>query len=201
MANYTGTDQEFWLRANLRVNNSEFFAEALREKGLVIGRLDARYTGINQDPLAQNGSHDPQSAAISPAYTAGFLDYFHNTLGVRKDLLYTLTAGRREGFSWDWSHQGNQRWNTQAAINTAPDMARALSRDPHLKVLILNGYYDIATVFYGVEYTIDHMGLTPETRKNIQMEYYEAGHMMYTHMPSLIKFKTDVGSFILNQSK
>ena len=201
LANYTGTDQEFLLRANLRFNNSEFFAEALREKGLVIGRLDARYTGINQDLLAQNGSHDPQSAAISPAYTAGFLDYFHNTLGVRKDLLYTLTAGRREGFSWDWSHQGNQRWNTQAAINTAPDMARALSRYPHLKVLILNGYYDIATVFYGVEYTIDHMGLTPETRKNIQMEYYEAGHMMYTHMPSLIKFKTDVGSFILNQSK
>ena len=201
LAQYTGLSKDYWLKSNLRVTGSEYFAEALRSKGLVIGRLDSRYTGINQDLISQFGSHDPQSAAISPAYITGFLDYFHNTLGVRKDLQYTVTAGRREGFEWDWHHKGNQRWNTQAAINTAPDMARALSRDPNMKVLILNGYYDIATVFYGVEYTIDHLGLTPEIRDNIIMKYYEAGHMMYTHHPSLIKFKEDVGSFILEQSK
>ena len=201
LAQYTGLNKDYWLKSNLRVTGSEYFAEALRSKGLVIGRLDSRYTGINQDLISQFGSHDPQSAAISPAYITGFLDYFHNTLGVRKDLQYTVTAGRREGFEWDWHHKGNQRWNTQAAINTAPDMARALSRDPNMKVLILNGYYDIATVFYGVEYTIDHLGLTPEIRDNIIMKYYEAGHMMYTHHPSLIKFKEDVGSFILEQSK
>ena len=201
LAQYTGLSKDYWLKSNLRVTGSEYFAEALRSKGLVIGRLDSRYTGINQDLISQFGSHDPQSAAISPAYITGFLDYFHNTLGVRKDLQYTVTAGRREGFEWDWHHKGNQRWNTQAAINTAPDMARALSRDPNMKVLILNGYYDIATVFYGVEYTIDHLGLTPEIRDHIIMKYYEAGHMMYTHHPSLIKFKEDVGSFILEQSK
>ena len=201
LAQYTGLNKDYWLKSNLRVTGSEYFAEALRSKGLVIGRLDSRYTGINQDLISQFGSHDPQSAAISPAYITGFLDYFHNTLGVRKDLQYTVTAGRREDFEWDWHHKGNQRWNTQSAINTAPDMARALSRDPNMKVLILNGYYDIATVFYGVEYTIDHLGLTPEIRDHIIMKYYEAGHMMYTHHPSLIKFKEDVGSFILEQSK
>ena len=201
LAKYTGLSKDYWLKSNLKVAGSEYFAEALRSKGLVIGRLDSRYTGINQDLISQFGSHDPQSAAISPAYITGFLDYFHNTLGVRKDLQYTITAGRREGFEWDWYHKGNERWNTQAAINTAPDMARALSRDPNMKVLILNGYYDIATVFYGVEYTVDHLGLTPEIRDNIIMKYYEAGHMMYTHHPSLIKFKEDVGSFILEQSK
>jgi len=201
LAQYTGLSKDYWLKSNLKVTGSEYFAEALRSKGLIIGRLDSRYTGINQDLGSQFGSHDPQSAAISPAYITGFLDYFHNTLGVRKDLQYTISAGRREGFEWDWYHKGNERWNTQAAINTAPDMARALSRDPNMKVLILNGYYDIATVFYGVEYTIDHLGLTPEIRDNIIMKYYEAGHMMYTHHPSLIKFKEDVGSFILEQSK
>ena len=201
LSNYTGLSKDYWLKSNLRVTASEYFAEALRSNGLVIGRLDSRYTGINQDLISQFGSHDPQSAAISPAYITGFLDYFHNTLGVRKDLQYTITAGRREGFEWDWHHEGNKRWNTQAAINTAPNMARALSRDPNMKVLILNGYYDIATIFYGVEYTIDHLGLTPEIRDNIIMKYYESGHMMYTHQPSLIKFKEDVGSFILEQSK
>ena len=93
------------------------------------------------------------------------------------------------------------RWGTQAAINTSDDMARTLIQNPNMKVLILNGYYDIATVFYGVEYTIDHLGLPAEIKKNIIMKYYEAGHMMYTHQPSLEKFKKDVAEFIEMTSK
>ncbi len=196
LAAYTGTDPDYWTRADLRVINREFFVEMLREEGEIIGRLDSRFTGINQDLLSQTGSHDPQSAAISPAYTAGFLDYFHGELGVSKDLMYMTSAGRREGFKWGWTHEGNLRWGTSAAINTSIDMAQALSRDPNMKVLILNGIFDIATVFYGVEHTINHLGLTKEIKDNIIMEYYEAGHMMYTHQPSLIKFKEDVAKFI-----
>ena len=195
---YSGLSKEFWLRGNLRVTASEYFQELLRDEGETVGRLDSRFTGINQDLLSQNADYDPQSRAISPAYITGFLDYFHRVLGVRKDLQYTITAGRRDGFKWDWTHQGNIRWNASAAINTGPDMAKALSHDPNMKVLILNGYYDIATVFYGVEYSIDHLGLPPDIKDNIIMKYYEAGHMMYTHQPSLVKFKTDVAAFIVD---
>ncbi|MEL7121636.1 MAG: carboxypeptidase [Bacteroidota bacterium] len=201
LAGYTGTDTDYWVKANLRVTNSEFFAEAMREEGKIVGRLDSRYTGINQDLISQTGSHDPQSSAISPAYITGFMHYFYNDLKVDKSEMYITSAGKRDGFRWDWNHSGNSRWNTQAAINTGPDMARALSRDPNMKVLVLNGIYDIATVFYGVEYSIDHLGLTPDIRKNIIMEYYEAGHMMYTHKPSLLKFKEDVEKFIKATSK
>jgi carboxypeptidase C (cathepsin A) len=201
LADYTGTDEEYWLKADLRVTASEFFAEFLRDDGEIVGRLDSRFTGINQDLLSQDGSHDPQSAAISPAYIAGFLDYFYGNLKVNKETTYSITAGRREGFKWDWKHEGNVRWGTQAAINTGIDMAEALSRDPTMKVLILNGIYDIATVFYGVEYSINHLGLKKEIKDNIIMEYYEAGHMMYTHQPSLEKFKKDVAQFILDTSK
>ncbi|MEM6628774.1 MAG: carboxypeptidase [Bacteroidota bacterium] len=196
LSDYTGMSQSYWMQADLRVTASEFFAEALRDKGELVGRLDSRFTGVNQDLLSQNGSHDPQSLAISPAYISGFLDYFHKDLGVSKELMYSITAGRRPGFKWDWKHRGNMRWNTSAAINTGIDMAQALSRDPNMKVLILNGYYDVATVFYGVEHSIDHLGLTPEIKDNILMKYYEAGHMMYTHQPSLEKFKADVAEFI-----
>ncbi|GAB5475194.1 MAG: S10 family peptidase [Maribacter sp.] len=201
LAQYTGTSTDYWVKADLRVTASEFFAEFLRDEGEIVGRLDSRFTGINQDLLAQDGSHDPQSAAISPAYIAGFLDYFYGSLKVNKNTTYSITAGRREGFNWDWKHKGNVRWGTQAAINTGIDMAQALSRDPNMKVLVLNGIYDIATVFYGVEYSIDHLGLKKEIKDNIKMEYYEAGHMMYTHQPSLEKFKKDVAGFILETSK
>ena len=201
LANYTGTEPGYWVKADLRVTASEFFAEFLRNEGEIVGRLDSRFTGINQDLLSQDGSHDPQSSAISPAYIAGFLDYFYGNLKVNKETTYSITAGRREGFKWDWKHEGNSRWGTQAAINTGIDMAKALSRDPNMKVLVLNGIYDIATVFYGVEYSIDHLGLKKEIRDNIIMKYYEAGHMMYTHQPSLEQFKKEVAEFILETSR
>jgi len=196
LSNYTGLSKDYWLRADLKVKASEYFAELLRDEGEIVGRLDSRYSGINQDLLSQNAFYDPQSLAISPAYIQGFLDYFHKDLKVDKGLMYSTTAGRRPGFKWDWSHQGNTGWGTQTAINTGPDMARALSRDPNMKVLIMNGIYDIATVFYGVEHSINHLGLTPKIKDNITMTYYEAGHMMYTEKKSLQKFKTDLDAFV-----
>ncbi len=201
LASYSGVSAEYWLKANLRVQADEFYTELLRGEGNIAGRLDSRYKGINQDLLSQSGDYDPQSTSISPAYITGFLNYFHNDLKVNKKLTYTVTAGRREGFKWDWSHKGNLRWGTSAAINTGIDMAQALTRDPNMKVLILNGYYDVATVFYGVEHTIDHLDLPKNIKDNIIMKYYEAGHMMYTHQPSLEKFKKDVSEFILSTSK
>jgi carboxypeptidase C (cathepsin A) len=201
LSRYAGCSPEFWKRADLRVQAGEYFAELLRGEGQIVGRLDSRFKGINQDLLSQSGDYDPQSTGISPAYTAGFMHYYYNDLKVNRKLYYMTSAGGREGFRWDWKHAGNMRWNTSAAIHTGIDMAEAMSKDPNVKVLILNGYYDIATVFYGVEYTIDHLGLTPEIKKNIIMKYYEAGHMMYTHQPSLEKFRKDVAEFIRSTSR
>ena len=196
LSRFSGVSSDYWYKADLKVTNGEFFQELFRDERRTVGRLDSRFTGISQDGISQNASYDPQSAAISPAYIAGFLDYLHKDLGVDRSATYSITAGRRPGFSWDWKHEGNMRWNTQAAINTGVDMAQALTRDPNMKVLVMNGYYDIATVFYGVEHSIDHLGLPPEILDNIIMKYYEAGHMMYTHPPSLVQFKDDLASFV-----
>jgi carboxypeptidase C (cathepsin A) len=201
LANYSGLSKEYWLRANLRVSGSEFFNELMRDEEMTVGRLDSRFVGINQNPMNQFAITDPQSDAISPAYTTGFLDYFYRDLGVSKKLHYKTSAYSSPGFKWDWTHSGNQGWGTNISITTAPDMAEALNKDPNMKVLIMNGYYDLATVFYGVEYTLDQMNLKPEIRDNITMTYYEAGHMMYTHMPSLEKFKKDLADFIKDATK
>ena len=84
---------------------------------------------------------------------------------------YKTSARVDKDFKWDWSHRGNQGWGTQIAINTSIDMASAMTKDPNMKVLIMNGYYDLATVFYGVEHTVDHMNLAPELQDNIIMKY------------------------------
>ncbi len=196
LAQYTGTKPSYWEKANLRVTNREFFQELLRDEEKTVGRLDSRFTGVNEDPLAQTAFTDPQSDAISGPYIAAFKDYLYEDLGARKDLSYMTSAGYRKDFKWDWKHQGNIAWNAQVAVSTLPDLSAAMKRDPNLKVLILNGYFDLATVFYGVEHSINHMDLPESLKDNIIMEYYEAGHMMYTHEPSLKKFKEDVDRFI-----
>ncbi len=196
LADFSGLSSDFWMKANLRVTNQEYFQELLRDAGQTVGRLDSRFTGLNEDLLSQFAQTDPQSDAISPPYIAAFKDYLYNDLKVRKDLTYMTSTGLREGFSWDWNHGGNVIWNAQVAVSTLPDMTSAMKRNPDLKILILNGYYDLATIFYGVEYSINHMGLPPELKENIIMKYYEAGHMMYTHGPSMLQFKQDVDAFI-----
>ena len=196
LADYSGLSKDYWLMADLRVTNGEYFQELLRTEGLSVGRLDSRFTGVNEDLLSQTALTDPQSDAISGPYISAFKDYLYNDLNVRKDLTYTTSTGSRKDFKWDWSHKGNVIWNAQVAVTTLPDMTSAMKQNPNLKILILNGYYDLATVFYGVEYSINHMGLDPELKKNIIMKYYEAGHMMYTHLPSMEKFKKDVDEFL-----
>ncbi len=168
----------------------------MRTEGETVGRLDSRFTGVNEDLLGQYAMTDPQSDAISGPYIAAYKDYLYNDLKVRKDLTYTTSTGSRPDFKWDWNHTGNVVWNAQVAVSTLGDMSSAMKRNPNLKILILNGYYDLATVFYGVEHSINHMGLDPELKQNVIMKYYEAGHMMYTHIPSMEIFKMDVDEFI-----
>jgi len=195
LAYFTGLTEDYLSRADLRVRQGEFSQQLLRDQGITVGRLDSRFTGINQDLLSQNTQYDPQSASISPGYTAAFMDYFYNQLGVDKSNYYHVSAYARKGFNWKWEHRSGRGFPS-GSTNSGVDMAEAMSHNPNLKVLIMNGYYDLATPFYNVEYTINHLGLTPEIKKNIEMKYYEAGHMMYTHEESLKMFKKDLASFI-----
>lgn len=200
LAYFTGLSKSYLDKANLRVTEPEFTEELLRAEKKTVGRLDSRFIGINQDPLGQYSQYDPQSSAISPGYTALFMDYYYNTLKVNKNFNYHVSAYSRPGFDWDWKHAKNGG-GFPTPPNTAVDLGEAMSRNPHLKVLVLNGLYDLATPFYGVEYTIDHMELEKDIKANIIMKYYEAGHMMYTHRPSLEQFKRETAEFIGKTSK
>ncbi len=193
---YTGVSSEIWERADLKLMAGEYFQELLRKEGKTVGRLDSRYSGINKDPMSMDSFTDPQSDAISPAYTMGFLDYFHGALNVSKDLNYSTSAYSKEGFKWDWKHKGTDSWGADASVTTLPDMENALSKDPNVKILIMNGYYDLATVFYGVEHSIAHLNIPKSASDRIIMTYYEAGHMMYTDLPSAKLFREDLKKFI-----
>ena len=78
--NYTGLSVDYLKAANLRVSENAFTHELLRSQRKTIGRLDGRFVGPTWDPLEKEADYDPQSAAISAAYAATFLDYYHGEL-------------------------------------------------------------------------------------------------------------------------
>lgn len=193
---YTGISRSYWKKANLRVSEPQFTEELLREKGKIVGRLDSRYEGPSLDLLGEYAEYDPQSTSISPVFITDFLNYFHNDLNYPTDETYNVSAYRAKGFKWNWKRESRRDFGFQNP-NVAPDLADVLSKNPYLNVLVLNGYYDLATPFFATEYTMDHLGSNiPDLQKRIHMKYFEAGHMMYIHSESLPNFKSAIADFI-----
>jgi carboxypeptidase C (cathepsin A) len=188
---YTGLDTAYLSKADLRVDLGQYMAELQRRKGLVTGRLDARFSGPEADLLAENAYSDPQSDAITGAFTAAWNAYAHDELKYGGDQRY-VTGGNVQ---WNWNRGGrNGGWRGTPYVGG--DLAQALRYNPNLRIQAENGYYDLATPFFATEYTMDHLGLRPDLRGHIDLRYYDAGHMMYLYPPALAQLKTNIAQFI-----
>ena len=199
MHRYTGLSHDFIDKSDLRVTAPAFEAELLRDEGRIVGRLDARFTGPAGDVLGGRPSHDPQSTAISSAYTSAFNSYLRGELGYDGDREYVPSGATR---NWNWGRLGGGGafGRGGGTPNVAPDLARAMKRNPSLKVLLVNGIYDLATPYFAAVWTVDHMGLPPELRENVEREDFAAGHMMYVEQSLLPQWKESVGGFIERNS-
>jgi carboxypeptidase C (cathepsin A) len=188
LARYTGLAPDYIERSNLRVPDYRFFKELLRSRGRTIGRLDSRFLGIDPDTLADGTHNDPSYTNIIGPYTAAFYDYVRRELNFEKDISYEILNGQ----VWPWSYSQHEN----QFVYVAETLRQAMSINPHLKVFVANGYYDLATPYFATEYVFNHLGLDESLRGNISMGYYEAGHMMYIHMPALEALKRDLAEFI-----
>jgi carboxypeptidase C (cathepsin A) len=200
VAAYTGLSEEYLRLADLRVSESEFTQELFRQKRITVGRLDSRFVGPTVDPLAKEAEADPQSDAISAAYTAAFLDWYHDGLKFGQGKTYAVSVDAWR--TWDFKHKiPGLPFPSPALTNTGVDLARAMSGNPSLRVLVLNGLFDLATPFFASEYMMGHLGLPDSLQKNIEMKYYPAGHMMYVNEGSLKAMKADLADFVARTSK
>ncbi len=193
---YTGLTESYINKANLRVTAGEFEKELLADSSMTTGRLDSRYSGPTMDPLSQTREYDPHSASISSAYVSLFNQYVHNELKFGKNMHYRPSYGGANR-DWEWKHRNStngQAW--PGSPNVAVDMAQAMKYNPNLKVMVNSGYFDLGTPFFATDYTLDHMDIPADLQKNIESEYYESGHMVYLHLPSLKRLHDNVAAFI-----
>ena len=191
---FTGLSEDYLIKADLRVNLSQFRAELQRKSGLTTGRIDARFTGYTYDLLEENAQGDPEGPAVGGAFTALINSYNHDELKFGKDKVYHNSAGVFG--SWNWKRTGPGRFGFPGAPNVDQDLAQAMITNPRLLVQVENGYYDFATPFFATEFTMEHLGLPADLQKNIKLDYYTAGHMMYLHDEDRVNLHNHIASFI-----
>jgi carboxypeptidase C (cathepsin A) len=188
VARYTGLTQEYVERTDLRIEIFRFCKELLRDKGRTVGRLDSRYTGVDRDSAGEKFEFDPAMVEIFGPYAAAANDYVRNDLKFEADIPYEVIKPLYA--DWGWKDYANR----YAAVGET--LRRAMSMNPRMRVLVASGYFDFATPHFAADYSLDHLGLTPELRDNIRITYYEAGHMMYAHRPSLAKLASELRKFV-----
>ncbi|MGW6501913.1 S10 family peptidase [Nonomuraea angiospora] len=194
LSELTGISAEFILRSNLRVNLWRYVKELLRDRHRTVGRLDTRWTGIDSDTAGETFEDDASYSAPTDPATRALNQYLRADLGWEADrpLLYRHIRPREQ-----WKHRESEQmgiWTPQLEVATV--LRAAMNRSPHLKVLLLSGYYDLGTPYFPAELTFDHLHLEPERARNVTKTRYESGHMIYLHEPSLAQTRADLVGFL-----
>ena len=191
LARYTGLSAEWIDRANLRIDPTRFRKQLLAEQKKLIGRFDARIEGFDADPANDNADYDPSLSLFLPLYTATLSHYVRTELDFESDLPYDVLTERVH--PWNFGQQGRGGGGFLYVADTLRD---TMLKNPQLRLLVAAGKLDLATPYLAGDYTIDHLGLPPELRKQVTRTYYPAGHMMYHDADSRRKLHEDLAGFI-----
>jgi carboxypeptidase C (cathepsin A) len=196
---YTGLSVAYLLKANLRVTGGGFSKNLEIDSDTTTGRLDTRYTGPDLNPLSEEAEYDPQSNAISAAYTTAINQYLRKELKYGEQDTYKPSLYTDGNFSWDLRHQqpgGPPAAFQESGTNVIPDLAFSMKSNPGMKVMLAGGYYDLATPFFEGIFEVRHLPIPKKLQANISYYYYPAGHMIYLNEGILKQFHSDVASFI-----
>jgi carboxypeptidase C (cathepsin A) len=189
LARYTGLTPQDVDEANLRIDVQWFTHRLLADQKLRVGRLDGRYAAPDPQGYLDTPFYDPTGGATTPPFTAVFNDYVRRELGFKTDMTYNVLSGDINR-QWEWGNAA------EGMPDTSTDLRAAMVQNPYLKVLVMEGYYDLATPYFAVNDTMNHMDLPEQFRKNLSFATYQAGHMVYLRQADLQKMKQDYVNFI-----
>ncbi|MFZ0631873.1 MAG: peptidase S10 [Acidobacteriaceae bacterium] len=195
MESYTGVPAAYWYKADLRVSGGEFSKELQNELNITTGRLDTRYEGPDLDPLSEDAEYDPFGSATSAPYDAAVNYYTREVLHYGDNMTYKPSAYGPD-FHWDLKHTppGGRGWD--ASVNVMPDLSVAMKMNPKLKILLMGGYYDLGTTFFGATYEDKHLQIPEKLQANISYHFFQTGHMVYVTVPALKELHQVTADFI-----
>ena len=194
MSEYTGLSVDYILKCDLRIDLDRFQKELLRDEHETVGRYDSRFMGQDYDDAGEGPDYDASDVGINSVFMSSLRAYLASDLNYKTDMDYRMGAYGFDDFKWDWKHNPAQGYEQQMP-DVAVDLGVAMRQNPHLKLLSVNGYYDMATPFFGTEYDINHIPMNKTTAANISFKYYPSGHMIYLNPDALSSLVGDLDTF------
>jgi carboxypeptidase C (cathepsin A) len=195
LAELTGLGLPVIQENNLRISDSSFFVEALRPRGLLVGRLEGRATAPLAARRERQMAFDPGIEGVALPYTAAALAYYAS-LGLPTDSRYeVLSMAVNRGWKWQRG-SGDAQVEANGFTSTGDDLARALRRNPQMKVLVASGRYDLGTPYSASDWSLAQLDAPAEVLARITHRYYDAGHMMYTRRADLAQLKADLVTWL-----
>jgi carboxypeptidase C (cathepsin A) len=194
LEHYTGIPTAIWLKADLRLTGGEYSKYLQDPADITTGRLDSRYSGPAANPMAAESEYDPFTEASTSYFEAAMNSYAHDTLKFGMDMTYKPSA-REPGFNWDMSHRGPGGW-PGTYTNVMHDLARTMTVNPHMHVLLMGGYFDLGTLYFGATYEMKHLPMAAELQKNISYKFFQTGHMVYVNDEALKQLHDTTAAFV-----
>ncbi len=192
---YTGVPAAMWIKANLRITGGEFSKYLQDGADVTTGRLDSRYQGPAMNPLSADADYDPFTESVESSILAAMNTYAHETLHFGRDMTYKQSA-REPGFSWDMKHRAPGGGWPGTYTNVSPDLAYTMKVNPHMHVLLMGGYFDLGTLYFGATYEMKHLPLPADLQKNIEYKFFPTGHMVYVNEEALHNLHDRTATFI-----
>jgi carboxypeptidase C (cathepsin A) len=192
IAELTGLPQALVEEKNLRIADQTYFFEALRPQGRIVGRLEARSTGPMAASRTREWEFDPGIEAFAAPYTMAAMAYFGEQLGMAAEARYEVLSHDTHK-AWNWN-RGEDKGNSFAS--TSRDLARAMRRNPHMKVFVASGRYDLGTPYSATDWSLAQLDAPPDVLARITHRYYDAGHMMYTREADLVRLEADLAAWL-----
>jgi carboxypeptidase C (cathepsin A) len=185
ISGFIGLSESYILSKNLRIDDHDFGRQLLADKGLLVGNYDSRYTlplaGSADDPVAD----DPAMGQYTPPFAGAFNTYIRTELGVDIDESYILIAFKDVNFAW--KDNGG---------DTGADLVTAMRRNPQLRLMSAQGWFDLGGAVGSAEYGIAQRGLPAD---RVTSKHYASGHMCYVGETGKI-MAADLREFIVKAS-
>jgi carboxypeptidase C (cathepsin A) len=192
MARFTGLPKSYLDDLNLRVGTNQFNTELMLPEKEIMGRYDGGQTGTNRTPGSGFMDYDPSGLNEIP-YIDEFVNYLRNELHYKTTLEYGDRGMGGAGVP-PWNFQLGGAWSGTA--DTSGLLESAFARNPAMRLMLVEGYFDQATPMFEADYSMKHLFITPQEQTHIIIHHYLAGHMIYIRKGPREKLHRDFDAFV-----
>ena len=191
-ADFIGLDRDVVKIKNGRVSIDYFVKNLLREQRMHLGLYDASLKV--SDPYSDRDSYsgpDPTLHHVERVFAAGINTQLRKAIGLETERDYNLLSLTvNKGWKIDTREHA-----LDSQVGATDDLRYGMSLNPHMKVYICHGIFDLVTPYFAAERITHLMKLTAEQQRMLTVKHYDGGHMFYTWDSSRAEFASDMRAF------